>query len=187
MGFRLSTEKTGWGVYQNLVYPKGAFILHMIRQMMWSPRDGDQRFIEAMHDFTATYRLQAATTEDFKAMIEKHMSPAMDIQRNHSMDWFFDEYVYGTDLPTYHLEHQITQNADASTVHFKLSQSGVPSTFRMVVPFYLEFTDGRIVRWASATITGDSTIDQSAPLPKTQLPVKRVLINYNYDVLDSEN
>jgi aminopeptidase N len=187
MGFRLSTEKTGWGVYQNLVYPKGAFILHMIRQMMWSPRDGDQSFIEAMHDFTSTYRLQAATTEDFKAMIEKHMSPAMDIQRNHSMDWFFDEYVYGTDLPTYHFEHQIAQNGDASTVHFKLTQSGVPSTFRMVVPFYLEFTDGRIVRWASATITGDSTIDQSAPLPKTQSPVKRVLINYNYDVLDIEN
>ena len=187
MGFRLSSEKTGWGVYQNLVYPKGAFILHMIREMMWSPKDGDQRFIDTMHDFITTYRLQAATTEDFKAIVEKHMSPAMDINGNHRMDWFFDEYVYGTDLPTYHFESQITQNGDVQNLHVKLVQSNVPPTFRMLVPLYLELADGRIIRWISATISGDTTIDQSAPLPKTPSPVKRVLINYNYEVLDIEN
>ena len=42
MGFRLSTQKTGWDIYQNLVYPKGAYILHMIRMMMWTPKEGDR-------------------------------------------------------------------------------------------------------------------------------------------------
>jgi hypothetical protein len=42
MGFRLSTPKTGWSIYQNLVYPKGAYILHMIRMMMYSPQTGDE-------------------------------------------------------------------------------------------------------------------------------------------------
>jgi aminopeptidase N len=187
MGFRLSTEKTGWNIYQNLVYPKGAYILHMIRIMMWSPRDGDQRFKDTMHDLVSTYRLQPATTEDFKAIVEKHMSPAMDIMSNHRMDWFFDEYVYGTDLPTYHFESQVTQNGDAQTLHVKLVQSIVRPEFKMVVPIYLELNDGRIVRWIMAVVVGNSTVDQTVPLPKTPSPVKRALINYNYDVLSTEN
>jgi hypothetical protein len=187
MGFRLSTEKTGYDIYQNLVYPKGAYILHMIRAMMWSPRDGDSNFKATMHDLVSTYRLQPATTEDFKAIVEKHMTPWMDIQGNHRMDWFFDEYVYGTDLPAYHFESQVTQNGDAQTLHVKLVESGVPANFRMLVPLYLELADGRTVRWVSATITGSSTIDQSIPLPKTPSPVKPALINYNYDVLSVEN
>jgi aminopeptidase N len=187
MGFRLSTEKTGWDIYRNLVYPKGAYILHMIRVMMWSPQDGDSRFKATMHDLVSTYRLQAATTEDFKAIVEKHMSPEMDIMRNHTMDWFFDEYVYGTDLPAYHFDSQVAQNGDAATLHIRLVQSGVSEKFKMLVPLYLELDDGRIVRWASATITGDSTIDQTVPLPKTPSPVKRALIDYNYDVLSTEN
>jgi aminopeptidase N len=160
MGFRLSTEKTGWNIYQDLVYPKGAYILHMIQMMMWSPKDGDSRFMATMHDFLSTYRLKAATTEDFKAVVEKHMSPVMDIAGNHSMDWFFDEYVYGTDLPTYHFESQVVQNGDAASLHVKLTQSGVPPNFRMLVPIYLKLADGRVVRWVSATISGPSTIDQ---------------------------
>jgi hypothetical protein len=37
-----------------------------------------------------------------------------------------------------------------------------------------------------ATIVGDSTIEQTVALPKLP-PVKRVLINYYYDVLSTEN
>jgi len=112
MGIRLVSPNVGWDVYRNLVYPKGAFILHMIRMMMWTPKDGDARFKATMHDFVNTYRLQAATTEDFKAIVEKHMSPGMDLEGNHRMDWFFREYVYGTDLPAYHFEGQATPNGD---------------------------------------------------------------------------
>jgi hypothetical protein len=187
MGYRLSTQKTGWDIYQNLVYPKGAYILHMIRMMMWTPKEGDARFIETMHDFVDTYRLKPATTEEFKAIVEKHMSSGMDIDRNHRMDWFFNEYVYGTELPTYHFESQITANGDAATLHFKLGQSGVPSSFGMVVPIYLELADGKIMRLGSATISGSSTVEQTVQLPKMPSPVKRALINYYYDVLAIEN
>ncbi len=56
----------------------------------------------------------------------------MDIMRNHKMDWFFDEYVYGTQLPAYHFESQIGQNGDTATLHVKLTQSGVKPEFRMI-------------------------------------------------------
>jgi hypothetical protein len=187
MGFRLSSEKTGWDIYQNLVYPKGAFILQMIRSMMWSPRTGDEEFKATMHDFVSTYRMQAATTEDFKAMVEKHMNRGMNVEGNQRMDWFFNEYVYGTELPVYHFESDISQKGDASMLHIRLVQSGVPPSFKMLMPLYLELADGKVVRWVSATIVGPSTLDQTVPLPKTPSPVKRVLINYNYEVLCAYN
>jgi hypothetical protein len=187
MGFRLSTDKTGWDVYQDLVYPKGAYILHMIRMMLWTPQEGDDRFKATMHDLVDTYRLRAATTEDFKAVVERHMSPSMDLDGNHRMDWFFNQYVYGTDLPNYHFNSQVTQNGDATTVQFDLTQSGVPPNFKMQVPVYVELADGRVMRLGSIAITGSTTAEHTVQLPKLPAPVKRLLINYYYDVLSTEN
>jgi Peptidase family M1 domain len=187
MGYRLDTEKTGWSVARSLIYPKGAYILHMIQMMMWDPKEGDKRFIETMHDFVNTYRLQAATTEDFKAIVEKHMSPYMDLDGNHKMDWFFNEYVYGTDLPAYHFEAQVTPSGEGSTLHFKLIQSEVPAGFKMLVPIYLEFEDGKSARLGELSITGDKTAEQTVTLPKTSSAVKRVSINNFYDVLCVDN
>jgi Peptidase family M1 domain len=187
MGFRLSTEKTGFGVYRDLVYPKGAFILHMVQMMMWSPQEGDKLFMETMHDFATTYRLQAATTEDFKAIVEKHMSPSMDLEHNHRMDWFFNQYVYGTDLPAYHFEAQATPNDQGVSVHFKLMQSGVRADFRMPVPIYLEFADGRVMRLGAADMVGDTTAEKTVQLPKLTTAIKKVSINYYYDVLCTDN
>jgi hypothetical protein len=186
MGIRLSSPNVGWNIYEDLVYPKGAYILHMIRMMMWTPKDGDQRFIDTMHDLLASYRLRAATTEDFKAVVERHMSPGMDLEGNHRMDWFFNEYVYGMELPAYHFEGQVTQNGDTTFLHFKLTQSGVSANFRMMVPIYLELADGRIFQLGAAAIFGSTTIDQTVPLPKLPSPVKRASINYYYDVLAIE-
>jgi aminopeptidase N len=159
----------------------------MIRMMMWTPRDGDARFQAIMHDFVESHRLQAATTEDFKAVVEKHMSPQMDLDGNHRMDWFFNEYVYGTDLPTYHFESQLTPNDKGTSMHLKLVQSGVPDSFKMMVPMYLEMDDGKILRAGSINITGNKTIEQTVQLPKFQTAVKRAVINHFYDVLDIEN
>jgi aminopeptidase N len=187
MGFRLSTYKAGWDIYQDLVYPKGAYILHMLRMMMWSTSTGDTQFKAMMHDFLSTYNLKAATTEDFKAIVEKYMTPDMDMERNQKMDWFFREYVYGTDLPKYHFEEQVTPNDQGVSLHFKLTQSGVPENFRNVVPLYVELQDGRVARIANIRISGGNTVEQTAQLGKPPAPIKRVLINYNYDVLCLEN
>jgi Peptidase family M1 domain len=100
MGYRANNSRTGYDITRRLIYPKGAYILHMVRMMMWNGKTGDQSFIATMHDFVQTYSGHAATTEDFKAMIEKHMTPDMDLDGNHRLDWFFNEYVYGTAIPT---------------------------------------------------------------------------------------
>ncbi|MGA2171181.1 MAG: hypothetical protein ABSG62_23605 [Terracidiphilus sp.] len=140
-----------------------------------------------MHDLVDSHRLQAATTEDFKAAVEKHMSQAMDLDGNHRMDWFFNQYVYGTELPAYHFEGQVTQTGDAASLHFKLVQSGVSSGFKMLVSIYLEFADGKVAHLGTVNITGSTIMERTLPLSKLPSPVKRVSINYYYDVLATEN
>ncbi len=43
------------------------------------------------------------------------------------------------------------------------------------------------MRLGSANVKGSSSLEQTVKLGKLPSPVKRVLINYNYDVLCTEN
>ena len=183
MGYRLNNSKTG-GIARDLIYPKGAYILHMVRMMMWDGKTADQNFKATMQDFVKAYGGKAATTEDFKAMVEKHMTPVMDLDKNHRMDWFFNEYVYGTALPSYDMMSSVEKDANGDPlVSFKITQSGVDKEFRMAVPIYLELADGRTVGIAHANLFGNSSVEGKFPLKGWKNPPKRALINYNYDVL----
>ncbi len=158
----------------------------MIRMMMWENKTGDQNFKTAMQDFVKTYSGKAATTEDFKAMMEKHMTPEMDLEGNHRLDWFFNEYVYGTALPTYKFDSTFDKDANGDVVFgFKVTQSGVDDKFRMLVPIYLELADGHTVNLGRARLTGNTTVDQKIPLKGLKDMPKRALLNYNDDVLAS--
>ncbi len=88
-----------------------------------------------MQDFLKQFANQAVSSEEFQAVVEKHMKPGMDLDRNHRMDWFFSEWLLTTDVPSYHLEYQLTQQKGGK-VQFtgKLTQSGVPPNFKMLVP-----------------------------------------------------
>jgi carboxypeptidase family protein/peptidase M1-like protein len=183
MGLRLNTFKTQ-GAYARLVYPKGGYILHMLRAIMYDQKTGDQPFIAMMHDFVKTHFNQNASTESFKRVVEKHMSPIMDLDGNKRMDWFFNEWVYGTDLPRYRLEYTLTPEPDGKVMlKFTVNQSGVSDRFKMLVPVYLDF-DGKWIRLGEAKISGNST----TPEFKVKLPQKpkRVALNAFHDILAVE-
>jgi len=184
LGYRASNSRTGFDVTRRLIYPKGAYILHMVRMMMWDRKTGDDNFKATMHDFVTTYAGKAATTEDFKAMVEKHMTAEMDLEGNHRMDWFFNEYVYGTALPSYKIDYNFAKDPGGDVVFgFKVTQSGVDDKFRMLVPIYLELADGRTVPLGRARLAGNSSVEQKVPLRGVKDAPKRALLNYNYDVL----
>jgi Peptidase family M1 domain len=186
MGYRANSSRTGGGITRRLIYPKGAYVLHMIRMMMWDKKTGDQNFIAAMHDFTQTYSGKAATTEDFKAAMEKYMTKEMDLDGNHRLDWFFNEYVYGTALPTYKIDYKFDKDASGEvTFDFKVAQSGVDDKFKMIVPIYLELADGRTVNLGRARLVGNNSVDQKVPIKGLKDTPKRALVNYNDDVLAS--
>jgi len=182
-GYRLSNTKSGYDVTRRLIYPKGAYILHMIRMMMWNAKTGDSEFKSMMQDYVKTYTNRPATTENFKAMVEKHMTPGMDISGNHTMDWYFDEYVYGTALPSYKLDSSFDQAANGYTLNLKITQSGVDDKFTMPVPVYMELSKDHIVRLGAAFITGNRTVEQKVPLNGLKEKPKRAMLNYFNDVL----
>jgi len=115
------------------------------------------------------------------------MSPQMNLDGNNRMDWFFNEYVYGTEMPAYHFEGQVADNAQGSSIHVKIIQSGVSPQFKMLVPVYLELANGHMMRLGAINIAGSSTFERTIQIPKLAAPIKRVLINYNYDVLCTDD
>ncbi len=184
LGYRAYSSKAGFDVTRRLIYPKGGYILHMLRMMMWDPKTFDQHFKELMQDFVKTYTNRPATTEDFKAMVEKHMTPAMDLTGNRRMDWFFDEYVYGTALPRYKFDHSFTKGPDGDYVlNFTLAQSDVDNDFRMMIPIYLELAGGKVIRLGTLPIAGNKSTEQHIPLRGVKEPPKRAMIAYFDDVL----
>ena len=186
MGYRASSSRTGGDITRRLIYPKGAYILHMIRMMMHDRQNGDKQFKETMQDFVNTYRGKAASTEDFKAIVEKHMTPDMDAEGNHKMDWFFNQYVYGTELPSYKLDYSFDTGADGTIVmNLDLAESGVNDKFRMVVPVYLELDDGRMVFLGRMRIVGNQSQAAKVPLKGVKAKPRRAMINYFDDVLCS--
>jgi hypothetical protein len=176
-GLRLFSGKTG-SAYQLLVYPKGAYILHMLRMMMFDTqnRNQDEPFQKMMQDFVQTHYNKDVSTEDFKRVVEKHMTPQMDLDNNKRMDWFFNQWVYGTEVPAYRFEYQTNGN----TLTARITQSGVSDNFRMLVPVWVDYGKGW-TRLGAVTLVGNTSFDLG-PVKLPQTP-KKVAAAALHDVL----
>jgi Peptidase family M1 domain len=182
LGIRLSTLKNPRG-YGGLVYPKGSYVLHMLRNILWDAGTHDDKFIAMMKDFVKSHEMRNATTESFKSVVEKYMTPAMDLEGNHRMDWFFREWVYGTEIPRYRLEYTLAPGENGKTiVKGKLTQTGVSDGFLMTVPLYAELANGT-TRLGLVAIGGNRPREFQLMLP---VKPKRVFLNANQDVLAYE-
>jgi hypothetical protein len=184
MGYRLNTAKTR-GIYREIVYPKGAFILHMLRMMMWDGKTGDQRFSEMMKDFVKSYYNSNVSTQDFQRIVEKHMTKDMDLDGNGKMNWFFAEWIYGAAIPTYKLDYRIEPAPNGSKLIGKITQSNVDDSFKMRVPLYADF-DGKIRRLGSIPIQGNSTTEEFQ-VPLSGKPKKVMLCHYEDVLCDTDN
>ena len=180
MGTRLVSPRTEQA-YQNVTYPKGAYVLEMLRSVMYSQDDGDKAFMAMMHDFVDSHRDRPASTESFKAIAEKHMTKLMDVRGDHRLNWFFDEWVYGTQVPRYHFEYQVTP-ADGGKVklHMTLTESDVDDKFVMLVPIFADFGKGW-TRIGQLGIGGNMTRTADAELPSAP---KKVGFNVYKEILD---
>jgi len=184
MGERVSNEKTG-NVYQDLIYSKGAYVMHMLQLLYWTPEQGDAPFKRSMQTFVVEYKGKSATTEDLQHSFERTMPKWLDATGDGKLDWFFNEYVYGTELPHYDISSDFTSADDVTTAHFKVTQSNVSPKFLMPVPLYLEMADGHTVRLGRVYLLGDTTVEKTVKLGKLPSPAKKLVLNYNEDVLSN--
>jgi aminopeptidase N len=162
------------GNSQLLIYQKGAYVLQMLREMLWDPtqKTPDARFITMMRDFVSTHAAKNASTEDFRRVVEKHMGKPMD--------WFFNEWVYGTETPHYDFSYQLKDGPGGKTIlQVSIAQSEVSSQFAVEVPVYV-FVKGQPRRLGVLKTVGTTSFTTEIPL---NFRPEKVTIDETRDIL----
>jgi hypothetical protein len=148
--------------YSVLVYAKGAWVMHMLREMLRQPgaggKDPDARFIALLRTLISKYARKALTTADLQREVEAVMTPRMALEGGRSMEWFFDEYVRGTGIPHYKVQFTSHSSEKGFQIRGKLFQEGVPRSFIAPVPIYATTSiQGRTIFLGTVIATGEDT------------------------------
>ncbi len=171
LGSRLNSSKAPRD-YEVMIYSKGAWIFHMIREMLRQPKaqDPDARFTKLMQTLSTKYAYRALSTADLQKEVEAVMTPAMDLEGGRSMEWFFDQWVRGTGIPHYHVEFTTQNTEKGFLVKGTLLQSGVPRSFIAPVPLYASSGPGHSVYLGTVTAEGaKTTFHFTTPVPPHKL------------------
>jgi Peptidase family M1 domain len=162
LGPRLETsiEPRAW---RNITYGKGSWILHMLRRRM-----GDERFLTMLGDIMKKYDHQTISTEAFREVAASYLPAKSDDPK---LEGFFDQWVYGTGIPTLKLEYQVKGKAPALKLVGTVTQSDVDDDFATLVPVEIQLARGRtITQWVRA---GSAPATFTVAIP--QLPAKVTL------------
>jgi hypothetical protein len=158
MGSRLSSSKSP-DAYDTIVYSKGPWIFHMLREMLRDPnsKDPDARFIGLLHTLQTKYAEKALSTDDLQHEVEAVMTHKMDLEGGHSMEWFFEQYVHSTGIPRYRVEFTSRRTEKGFQVRGKLFQAGVPRSFIAPVPLFVNSSAGHNNYLGTVIATGEET------------------------------
>lgn len=166
LGYRTGGSQTS-GDYDLIIYKKGAFVLHMLRQLMLDLRTmNEESFFAMIKSFYQTYKGKKPSTEDFRRHVEQYIG--------YDLTWFFDQWVYSNDLPTYKFSHKIEKQADGSYTAFcKVITEGVDSSFSMYVPF--EIDAGKDKKFYGRVLI--DSLEKSFDLPGLPFKPKKIRLN----------
>jgi hypothetical protein len=99
-------------------------------------------FFEMMTDFVKQYQNKAASTDDFRLIANDHFAKSPIGQRYHldNLDWFFRQWVYRTELPSYQMEYQVQEQPDGKfLLSGTVKQDDVPEDWFMPLPILISF------------------------------------------------
>ena len=89
-------------------YPKGAWVLHMLRGML-----GDEAFFAGIRSYYARFRDGVASTSDFRAVMEEVSGS--------DLGWFFEQWLYRPGYPV--VTSETTWDADAGEAEVTVRQT----------------------------------------------------------------
>lgn len=117
-----------------LSYAKSSWVVHMLRGVM-----GDEKFFPAVRAYLggedlSTYR--SVTTDEFQQFMEAEYGA--------SLDWFFQQWIFGEYFPTYSVDWDATENAGSYDVAVNLEQLYLNERqlFTMPVPIRFRLEGG---------------------------------------------
>lgn len=162
-----SLEPRAW---RAITYGKGSWILQMLRQRM-----GDERFLSMLAEVMKRYGRREITTEQFRLLASEFLPPKSDDPK---LELFFDQWVYGTGIPTLKLNYNVRGKAPSWKVAGTLMQSDVPEDFSVLVPVEIQLAPGRsITQWVRS-----SNEPASFSVSLRQQPLK-VMLDAHHGVL----
>jgi len=181
LGPRLDSSLTPDG-FRRVIYPKATWVVHMLRMMLQQPGapDPDARFRELLRVLLEQHRFGALTENDLRTEVTRRMTPEMDLESLHSMDWFFDQWVHATGIPHFSVEYKTTSDPKGGfVIQGTLHQLGVPATFLARVPLCRPNGTGKPVLLGSVVTNGEETTFRFHSAVKPE----RILIDPNETLL----
>ncbi len=166
LGHRVATARRPED-YDIIIYKKGAWVLHMLRTLLLDLKGmNEDRFTKVMQTYYSTYRGKSASTADFQRVAEQ--------VTGQQLGWFFDEWIYRSDIPTYKVAWKAENAADGKVqVTLRVRQEQVPPDFLMYVPVTLDLGSNQFARLRVKVTGAESMI--ALPL----MPAKPKSVKFN--------
>ena len=137
LGQRLASSHTPQG--SQMMHEKSMWVLHMLRMLMQNDGpDPDAAFFKMTRELFQNDQGVVASTYDFKRVAEKYMTKTMDLRDDRKLDWFFDDWVFGTGVPAYRLDYKLEPSQNGFTIEGTIQQSNVSENFVMPIPVYAD-------------------------------------------------
>ena len=157
LGSRLTSSRSPFG-FDQVIYSKGAWVMHMLHEELRQPnaKNPDERFNALLHTLMTKYAYRALSTQDLQHEVEAVMTKSMDLEGGRSMEWFFDQWVRGTGIPSYRVEFNVRSTEKGFLVRGKLFQDNVPRSFLAPVPLYAS-TVGHTTYLGTVVASGPET------------------------------
>jgi hypothetical protein len=111
-------EGQGFNLFDDVVYSKGAWVLHTLRGVI-----GDSAFFRTLTAYRAKYAGRSVTTDEFRAVT--------DSVTGQDLSWFFQEWIFSPGWPVYSMNTGRTGDSLTVTIN-QLQAAGWP-TYRMPI------------------------------------------------------
>ena len=146
LGSRLLSSHFPEG-YEAITYGRGTWLFHMLRSMLQDaaevePKDSsrsgvDEAFVRSLRKLRERYEGKNITTRDLLNVFAEDLPPSLRYEGKASLDWFLEDWVNGTSVPTLELQNvKFTAKANTVAVSGVIRQKDAPEDLVTSVPLY---------------------------------------------------
>jgi hypothetical protein len=140
---------------------KGSWVFHMLRYLMYDlEKNSDRTFLRFMNEFAHLADSTPISTASFEKLAEQYYGQPLA--------WFFDEWVYGRNIPRFDAKHTIEAQGDQWVVKGTVDTRDMLRNFTMPVICRVNFEDGTTTLVRQTVTAGQTkfTLGPFASKPK---------------------